>query len=760
MLHGPITHVPWTDVTFICPRHPQGMCRDLLGTSTTADSGEQAGDPVTASQANAPSEELVARIFGPNERWGWEYAPPHPATAHHEAFQPPSRIQVPVPDLRALEFRKRQLSGKIWRPIVGGLFLLGGLGTLAGSVGGLGPLLIGFVLLAWYFVPIQTVSNQMKSIQAGYQAEIARREQDYQVAYAAWQQRIHQHDQAEQYRVGSALEFYPLDPQRPARIDVFGGTGAGWTSLLATGGTSLLAGGSGILLLDLSELSVGAGLVMLANNAATPISVDVRELPGSLERIDLLGELELRQVAELLADAFDADRRGGGDQSLRAIDFNILRSVASSIEAPLTFARLAAALRILDNQSSAVGEGVFNDYEVQALQQRMYDLGQRERTADQISFLRTELETLAGSDPAAADVPPAAPSAWWPGGGLRVLATTSSGRDSSKRRKLLTDRILVERLLHQLRSHERAASNDVVVIAGADHLGRETLTTLTRQAEVARVRLVLLFKNLSDDAERLIGTGDSAAIFMRLGNAREASSAADHIGKGFRFVLSQVTNQIGDSFTEGFANSYGEQDGTAFTRGEGRTSGSGPGGGSSGRNWNQSSTTSHSSTWTNTVNVSNTVSRNLSTTLQREKDYTVEPTVLQSLAATAFILVGTSSGPGRVRPGDCNPGLLLLPKVADSPRDLTAAPRTHEAGDPNQGGATATHPGPVSQREFQHQLPPGYSHPQSGYPQQQPGYQHTQPAYPQQQPGYPPSGYPKQQPGYPQQPPHTWPGQQ
>ncbi|MEX5713298.1 hypothetical protein AB1484_35005 [Parafrankia sp. FMc6] len=68
---------------------------------------------MTAPQANAPSEELIARIFSPNERWGWEYAPPHPATAHHEAFQPPSRIQVPVPDLRALEFRKRQLSGKI-----------------------------------------------------------------------------------------------------------------------------------------------------------------------------------------------------------------------------------------------------------------------------------------------------------------------------------------------------------------------------------------------------------------------------------------------------------------------------------------------------------------------------------------------------------------------------------------------------------------------------------------------------------------------
>ncbi|SQD95846.1 MULTISPECIES: hypothetical protein [unclassified Parafrankia] len=709
-------------------------------------------------QVNAPSEELVRKIFSSNERWGWEYAPPHPATAHHEAFHPPTRVQLPVPDLRGLEFRRRQLSGKVWRPIVGGLFLLGGLGALAESPSGVGPLLIGVVLLAWYFVPIQTVSKQMKSIQAGHQAEVARREQDFQVAYAAWQQRVHQHDQAEQYRIGSALEFYPLDPERPARIDVFGGTGAGWTSLLATGGTSLLTSGSGILLLDLSELSVGAGLVMLANNADAPISVDVRELPNSLERIGLLGELDLREASELLADAFDADRRGGGDQSLRAIDLNILRSVASSIEAPLTFARLAAALRILDNQSSAVHEGVFSDYEVQALQQRMYDLGQRERTVDQISFLRTELETLAGSDASAADVPPAEPAAWWPGGGLRVLATTSSGRGNSGRRKLLTDRILVETLLHQLRGNGHAGLNDVVVIAGADHLGRETLTTLTRQAEAARVRLVLLFKSLSDDAEKLIGTGHSAAIFMRLGNAREASAAADHIGKGFRFVLSQVTNQIGDSFTEGLANSYGEQDGTAFTEGEGRQRGYGPGGGSGGRNWNHSTTTSHSSTWTNTLNVSNTVSRNLGTTLQREKDYTVEPTVLQSLATTAFILVGTSSGPGRVRSGDCNPGLLLLPRVSEQPRDLTGAAPAYGAGSLNQGGATATQQLPAPQREFQHQLPPGYPQ-QPGYPLppdylQQPGY----PQQPAQQGPYHP-GHSSGTGAHPNQPPHTWPGQ-
>jgi len=732
-------------------------------------------------QADALNKELVARIFSPHERWGWEFSPPHPVTPHPEAARPPVRIQVPPPDLRALQFRKTFLTRKIWRPIVGGLFLLGGLASLADSASGLFPALIGVGLLSWYFVPILRVNNQIKGFTERYLGEVDRREQEFQAASADWQRRMHDHDQSERYRVDSAMEFYPLDLEAAHRIDIFGGTGAGWTSILATGGASLLAEGSGILLLDLSELGVGAGMVMFANNADVRKPVEVRGLPSSLDRLGLLDGLDPREAAELLADAFDADRKGGGDAGLRAIDFNILRTVASSINAPLTFPRFAAALRILDNQSSAIHEGVFTEYEVSTLQQRMHDLGGRERTAEQISFLRTELETLAGDDPPAqpGDHAGTAPK-WWPdAGAVRVLATTSSGRGTSGRRKMLTDRVLVEMLLHRLRNDSQAGAGTVVMIAGADRLGRETLTALTRQAEVAQVRLVLLFKNLSDDAEALIGTGHSAAIFMRLGNPREAATAAEHIGKGFRFVLSQLTNQVGTAFAEGSANSYGEQDGVSetygtggsSTRGRGGNRGWGDGGHSGGSNWNRSTseswnkstTTSHSSTWTNTVNVANTVNQNAGTTVQREKDYTVEPTVLQSLAATAFILVGTGSGPGRVRPGDCNPGLVLLPKVSPAARDLVAVPNP---ADPNAGApTTGTQQAPAPQSGYQQPLPQGHPH----QPQQQLGYPQHQPAYPNPyQPGYPPAGGPSNPPPgtgtypYPQQypqpqQPYNWP---
>ncbi|WP_391530273.1 hypothetical protein [Candidatus Frankia nodulisporulans] len=318
-----------------------------------------------------------------------------------------------------------------------------------------------------------------------------------------------------------------------------------------------------------------------------------------------------------------------------------------------------------------------------------------------------------------------------------MLGTTSAGRDSSARRKLLIDRVLVQTLLYRLRNDARGMDGDVgdvAVIAGADQLGQETLTALTQQAERAQVRLILLFKSLSNDAQALIGTGHSAAIFMRLGNAREAAAAAEHIGRGFRFVLSQVTNQVGTSFTEGFANSYGEQDGTSYTEGTGGSRGLGAGGHTSGDNWNQSTTTSHSASWTNTVNVSNTVNQNAGTTMQREKDFMVDPTTLQSLAATAFILVGTGGGPGRVRPGDCNPGLVLLPRVASTPRDFSAAPHSRDPGALTHGATTATQQ--IGAPQPTHQAPP-QAYP-GAYPYSQ-GGQGGQPS------GH--GGYPYQQPG-------------
>jgi hypothetical protein len=80
----------------------------------------------------------------------------------------------------------------------------------------------------------------------------------YNEAFSAWQRRVDDHNRREQERFGSSLLWYPVQlTSRPNRIDVFGGTEDGWASLLMTIGTTQLATGSSIFLLDFTDMPWG-----------------------------------------------------------------------------------------------------------------------------------------------------------------------------------------------------------------------------------------------------------------------------------------------------------------------------------------------------------------------------------------------------------------------------------------------------------------------------------------------------------------------
>jgi hypothetical protein len=55
-------------------------------------------------------------------------------------------------------------------------------------------------------------------------------------------------------------------------------------------------------------------------------------------------------------------------------------------------------------------------------------------------------------------------------------------------------------------------------------------------------------------------------------------------------------------------------------------------------------------------------------TAARVYEFEVEPTALQGLAPTAFVMVENGMSGRRVVVGDCNPGTVLLDRVADRPR--------------------------------------------------------------------------------------------
>jgi hypothetical protein len=79
-------------------------------------------------------------------------------------------------------------------------------------------------------------------------------------------------------------------------------------------------------------------------------------------------------------------------------------------------------------------------------------------------------------------------------------------------------------------------------------------------------------------------------------------------------------------------------------------------------------TVSRSNSWQYTANCSDTDTESTSTTDTREYEFALEPTEIQGLPPTAFILVDVGPGGRRVMMGDCNPGITLLPQVASGPR--------------------------------------------------------------------------------------------
>jgi hypothetical protein len=226
--------------------------------------------------------------------------------------------------------------------------------------------------------------------------------------------------------------------------------------------------------------------------------------------------------------------------------------------------------------------------------------------------------------------------------------------------------------LQELQSRE-TTGREVIVVAGADQIALEALEAMARQARRAGIQLVFLVHHLRDDMQKLLGGSGSISLLMRMGNGDEAATAAEFVGRGFKFVLSQLTEEMGKTFTDGTSSTDGGSSSTSRTRGYsygGNSShsfgGDGKGSSSSGSSWNRnfSTSTSREQNWSDTKSQSEATSRSEGQTMARVYEFQIEPTALQSLAPTAFVLVEAAPGGRRVVMGDCNPGIALLDRVA------------------------------------------------------------------------------------------------
>ena len=427
---------------------------------------------------------------------------------------------------------------------------------------------------------------------------------------AHWERDRDAHNTAERARV-DAIDEWGAVRTLPGtrRIDVYGGEHGGWTAFLTTYGTSMLAEQAALVLLDLTQTGVGNELCELARQSGVDCHVEL--LPDQMDVSTLLDGLSAGDVRDVLVEAIHDDR---------VLDDRILTAVSDALRPNPTLPRIREALRLLLG-----GPGQLGTEETDRVRS-LFAGDQLQRLHDRIQRLEALIAHLA-------ELPTGRP----PARAARLTGFTVTRRGSQLTTELVVD-LLGQWLIRSLKNVRPGQSHRTIVVAGADQLNTRHLEQVATLCDSLGFRLVLLFHHLRDSGTALLG-GGRATVFMRLGNYEEAERAANFIGRGYRFELARVTTEHGEGDTTSRSTSSSGEVLSPWTR-----------------RWGSSRTRAHSTSWS------------YAETRQRVHELFVEPTHLQSLPPTAFVLVQhVTEGQVLAVAADCNPDLLSLPRVSTQP---------------------------------------------------------------------------------------------
>lgn len=622
--------------------------------------------PRVTTMAGDWTLQLAPRLFSPPARWGWQAATPAPVTAAPPAPPPrPTWVEPPRPDTSSLHAnRSRAVTRLVWRTAFTVLAVfafttyqlviedeVAQYGDSASKVYQVALIVVAALLAISVLRAIGGLRLAMSNIRKFEQPYLAMRsteQQRHRAAVAQWEQTVRRHaDQAadasrQAARQANGPLWFPVGPRsEPTRVDVFGGDPRrhGWASLLVTLGTALLAGGQRITVLDFTGQEVGESLVRVARAGGHPTSTVglTGDRPVGLNVLDGLSH---RDIAECVGHAVTS-RPDGDHREERALVVDVLRIVLEALEGPVTFARLAAGVRVL-----CQGTGDLTPQEVGKLAARIGDVDQNEWAGRQLRFLARQLDLVQ-------DVVAATPTGrpLWTNDRVTLIATDGGRGD----RKELVDRLLVQ--LAQRAMAGRGRPGGFLVVAGADHLGAATLQVLSEHARHAGVRLILMIDQPQGDLEKSAGTGGVVCV-MKMYNHRDATVAAEFIGKGHKFVVNQITRQVGSTFTDGGGDSFAANTSDSNQNKQHRSGTVGKGTGIS---------DSRGHTWTGTRNWSTADNVSTSTGTSRVYEFTVEPLEILGMPETAFILVDNSGQGRRVVMADANPGICLRERVSAIP---------------------------------------------------------------------------------------------
>lgn len=473
---------------------------------------------------------------------------------------------------------------------------------------------------------------------------------DYAQKYQQWQQDVLADEAGQKQRFESDPVFWPMGRLgKESIVDVFGGSAVGWKKLLVTVASSLLGQGHHVTIANLSERATSDPMIELARICDFPVRVD--EIAPSGSTVDLLHGLPSDQLISFLLRVIHDDDHDSNITEDRAV----LRRISRALDEPITVQRLQAGLgaALLERSPSAA----LSPEEVDSLT-TLYGGEVREhsgiverlmRLEDQLDELSVLCEVAQGSAGSGEtqEVLPGLP----PPPKVHALHVLRIGQGLELRDYDLAVAMVLESIVRQVRLGGSSIGDEILFVVGADGIKQRAMDSIVTAVAEHGLRLVLLFEHLREDNVSTLGGESTKTVFMRLGNHKEAATAADFIGKSYRFTLSEVTTTSGRSTETSTAFTEGSERGsnTSTTRGAMFFQSSVSAG--------QSQSQSQSTTKTEMTGTTSS----LAESIQRVHEFVVEPEQLQALPETALIM----THPGGEQPAifDCDPNIITMPRV-------------------------------------------------------------------------------------------------
>lgn len=461
---------------------------------------------------------------------------------------------------------------------------------------------------------------------------------DYAQTYQQWQQDALADEAGQKQRFESNPVFWPMGRLgKESIVDVFGGSAVGWKKLLVTVASSLLGQGHHVTIANLSERATSDPMIELARICDFPVTVD--EIAPSGSTVDLLHGLPSDQlISSLLRVIHDDDH----DPNITE-DRAVLRRISRALDEPITVQRLQAGLgaALLERSPSAS----LSPEEVDSLTS-LYGGEVRERSGivERLMRLEDQLDELS----VLCELGPGSAADEETENALHVLRI---GQGLELRDYDLAVAMVLESIVRQVRLGGSSIGDEILFVVGADGIKQRAMDSIVTAVAEHGLRLVLLFEHLREDNVSTLGGESTKTLFMRLGNHKEAATAADFIGRSYRFTLSEVTTTSGRSTETSTAFTEGSERGTniSTTRGAMFFQNSVSAG--------QSQSQSQSTTKTGTTGTTSS----LAESMQRVHEFVVEPEQLQALPETALIM----THPGGYEPAifDCDPNIITMPRV-------------------------------------------------------------------------------------------------